>query len=154
MLKLSEITTLGALTSQNAVATTFDSTVDDSTYLLSIEATYSISAHTAGEGPIVCGVAHNDYSAAEIVEWYIANGAWDRADKVAQEHNRRKIRQVGIFPGVSAIETLNDGIPVKTKLGFIVEDGQTLSLWALNEDAATLTTGTVLEAQGKVWAGL
>ncbi len=152
MLKCSELVTLGTLGAQTAIVTVFDSTVEDSTYLLSIECVYSMSEHAVNEGPIVVGVAHSDYTAAEILEWYQAAGAWDRGDKIAQEHNSRKIRQVGVFPGLVGFEVLNDGRPLKTKLGFMLAPGDTLGLWAINEDNGALTTGTVVEASGKVWA--
>ncbi len=153
MLKVSELHSLGALASGTFDSNAFDSTVDDSTYLLSIQAVWSMAEHTAGEGPIVVGVAHSDYTVAEISEWFSATGAWDRGNKVAQEQNRRSIRQVGVFDGNNVSETLNDGVPVKTKLGFMLSPGDTLQQWAINQDTSILTTGTLILADGKVWAG-
>ncbi len=153
MLKASEQLSLGALATETSAKQNFDSTVDDNTFLLSVEAVYSLEAHTGGEGPIVVGIAHGDYTAAEITEWFAATGSWDRSDKIAQERQRRKIRQVGQFEGGSVNEVLNEGRAIKTTLKFAVEDGQTLALWSISLHGSTLTTGTIVHCTGKVWAG-
>ncbi len=152
MLKCSESLPVSNLLSSTAAKADFDSVVDDTTFLLSLEATWDIEGRTAGEGPLVVGVAHSDYTAAEIEEWFQATGSWDRADKIAQERQTRKIRQVGIFAGGGTLESLNDGKPVKTTLKFNVEDGSTLAQWALSLDSSQLTTGAVVHTNGKVWA--
>ncbi len=152
MLKISETAALGTLGSGSAFKDNFDSTVVDSVFLLSIEAAWSYGEHTPDQGPIPFGVAHSDYSAAEIGEWFAATGAWDKGDKVAQEHARRKIRQVGVFDGALAQGALNNGQPIKTKLKFGLAPGDTLAWWAVNQDTSVLTTGTLLQAEGMVWA--
>ncbi len=151
-LRCSETLALGALGSGSMVVGDFDSVVDDTTFLLSIEAVWSMGEHQADAGPIAIGVAHSDYSSGEIGEWFAATGGWDRGDVVAQEIRKRKIRQVGTFSGIAKQETLNDGKAVKTPLKFNIQDGQTLQIWALNQDTTVLTTGTLVNCDGSVWA--
>ncbi len=151
-LKVSENLALGALGSGSGVTADFDSVVDDTTFLLSIEASWSRGDGPGDQGPIAFGVAHSDYDLAEIVEWHTATGAWDRGDLIANEIRKRKIRQIGTFAGATPQETLNNGVPMKTPLKFLVSDGQTLQLWAINQDASVLTTGQVINADGQVWA--
>ncbi len=151
-LKCSESLGLAALAAGAAVSSDFDDSVSEKMYLLSIEATHALAEHTANEGPIVVGVAHSDYTSAEILEWFVATSGWDTGDKIAQEHQRRKIRQVGTFAGNSNQEVLNDGKAIKTPLRFTIESGQTLQQFAINSDAAVLTTGTFYQINGQVWA--
>ncbi len=139
---------VGALTTKTVINAAFDSVVNERTLVSSIVALWSMEAHTGGEGPIVVGVNHSDYTAAEVQEVLDATGSWDEGDLVAQEIAGRKIRQIGVFQGVAALETLNDGKPIKTKLNWILLQGQTLDVWAYNRDAATLTTGTSIKVDG------
>jgi len=153
-LKCSENLGLTTLADETIVAQAFDSTVDDTTFVLSIEATWALSGHTAGEGPITVGVAHSDYSAAEILEWFNAGGSWDRGDKIANEQRRRKCRQVGTFPGLASEEVLNEGKALKTPLKFNLSPGDTLQQWAMNQSGGSLTTGSIVDTNGTVWAAL
>lgn len=142
---------LGALADQTAIAEIFDNVVDGKTFLVSIHAAYALRAHTAGEGPIVFGVAHSDYSSAEIEEYLETTGSWKTGDKIAQEQARRKVRIIGVFDGLSTEEKFKDGELQKTPLKFMIEEAQSLKLWAYNKSGAALTTGTVLTADGSVW---
>ncbi len=130
------------------IASNMDTTMDEDTFAISSEQTWNLEAHTAGEGPIVVGLAHSDYTAAEIEEALEAVASWDAGDRIAQERRRRKVRQVGIFNGQATTEVLNDGRPVKTKLGFVINSGETLKVWAWSKDSSNLTTGTILGTQG------
>ncbi len=151
-LRASEELALATLGSGSVVAGNFDSSVDSKTFLISADLVVSLEGHTAGEGPITVGVAHADYSSTEIGEWFAGTGGWSDADLVAREVARRKIREIGTFDGAGTSEVLNDGKSIKVRLGFNIEDGQTLQMWAFNGSGATLTTGTVLEMNGSVWA--
>ncbi len=138
--------------SNSVVAVALSDTVDDSVYAISMDARLAIRNLTPGEGPIVVGVAHGDYTAAEIEECLEAVASWDRGDKIAQEQAGRKVRTVGVFAGALAEESLNQGMPIRTRLGFMLEPGTTLDWWAWNKSGAALTTGGVVEANGQVWA--
>ncbi len=154
-LRASEEMALLTLGTGSVVAGGFDSSVDERTWMVSADLVTSLEGLTPGEGPIVVGVAHGDYSSTEIGEWFAGTGGWSTADLVAQEVRRRKIRQIGTFPGLGAEEVLNDGKPVHVKLGFYLDDGQSLQMWAFNAGSTNpLTTGAVLELNGSVWARL
>ncbi len=127
------------------------SVVNERTYAASAWLQWSIRGLTAGEGPIRVGLAHGDYSDAEIEAVLEATDSWNEGNLVAQEVARRKVREVGVFSGESTDEVLNDGKPIKTALRWILLQGQTLKVWAYNASGATLTTGAVVGAAGHVW---
>ncbi len=144
-----------ALASKDVALTVFDETVNERTLVSSIVATYSNKGLTpeAGVGPIMVGICHSDYTAAEVEAFIETTGSWDEGDLVQQEVAARKIRRIGVFEEDSALETetLNDGKPIKTKLNWILNQGQTLSLWTYNMGTAPVsTTAPVANAQGHV----
>ncbi len=130
----------------------FTGTVDSDTWLLSADFLPAIRNHTAGEGPLVVGVAHSDYTAAEIEEALEATTSWNQKNKIEQERRRRKVRRIGQFAGDSTEEVLNDGKPIRVKLGFKIEEGETLSQWIWNRSGGSLTTGSVLIMSGNLFA--
>lgn len=146
-----EAVALGALAARDVVKADFDEGVDEEAFLTSIEATYTLEGHTAGEGPIMFGLAHSDYSDAEIEEYIETTTSWQRGDLVAQEKTRRRIYIIGTFAGDAVTEKFNDGKPVKTKLKLPVISSARLSLWAYNLDANVLTTGSQVLANGHCW---
>ncbi len=151
-LRVSESQALGTLGAGSLASQVFDDAVSEKMFLLSLEAAWALGEHTPDQGPITVGIAHSDYTAAEITEWIAATSAWDTGNLVAQEQNSRKIRQVGKFSGTLAQEVLNDGKQIKTPLRFIVESGQSLQQWAFNQDTSVLTTGSLVMIEGQVWA--
>ncbi len=140
----------GALASSSLTTSKMD-VVAERTFIASIWAQYAIRGHTAGEGPIRFGVAHGDYADAEIEEFLEQTASWDESDLVAREISSRKIREIGTFSGLDTEEVFNDGRMKKTKLGWILNAGATLSLWIYNASGATLTIGSVVSAAGHVW---
>ncbi len=115
------------------------------TYVSSVKATYSVIDWTpvTDAGPLSIGVAHGDYSNAEIEEWIEAStGSWDEADTVqTREIGRRLIRRIGtvVNTGESlGTHALKDGSEVHTKLGWILEDGQALKFWIYNMGSANV----------------
>lgn len=139
--------TTGAITT-----VTLSDSVINRMFLLSGKWVVALRDNTPLDGPIFFGVAHSDYTDAEILEWYNAQGNWDQGDLVAREQGRRKCRKVCIFAGELANEKVNNGMEVTTPLKFIVEEGASFTLFSINEGGATRTTGGVIELQGKVWA--
>ncbi len=144
----------GALANGDLASTAIGSIVDDRMWLMSLAGTFAARDFTAGEGPIVCGVAHSDYSAAEIEECLEAQAAWDQSDLVAREQAKRKVRTIGTFANVLTSETLNDGKEMKIKLGWMAEVGMTLQFWTWNKSGAVLTTGGIFQADGRVYASI
>ncbi len=101
------------------------------------------------------GLAHSDYSAAEIEECLENQAAIDLGDKIAQEQANRLVRSIGIITGsvvtVNAGITFNDGIPVHTKLNWRLSSGDSLNLWIRNATDTVWTTGSQLVSNGDMW---
>ncbi len=154
-----ESLTLTTLQPRDVASIDFDETVNERTLVSSLVAAYSLDDLTegAGIGPIMVGVAHNDYTTAEVEEFIENTGSWDEGDLVSQEVGKRKIRVIGIFETAASVATglgaatLNDGKAIKTKLNWILNQGQTLRLWAYNlGTAAVATTVPEISCQGHV----
>ncbi len=118
-------------------------------FAVSMDVTTTIRAATPGEGPVQVGVAHGDYTAAEIEEWYESQAGMDPTDKVAQEKNGRLCRDIGQFSLVGANEVLNNGNLKRVKLGFLLEDSKGIDAWA--HTSTLLTTGAVVNFSGKLY---
>ncbi len=156
---IDELLDVGTLASRTLVRVVFSETVNERTLVSSIKASWSLSSATGGNsiGPILVGVAHSDYSAAEIEALIESTLTWNEGDKIAQEVGKRLIRKVGQFNvSASAADTdvLNNGKPIKIKLNWILNQGQTLSLWAYN--LGTVAFGTIdpdihLEGDANLW---
>ncbi len=159
---IDETLDLGTLASKTLIANVFDETVEERTRVSSIDATWSLADFTpgAGDGPILCGVAHSDYSAAEIEEVIENTGSWTEGSKTEQEIAKRLVRIVGVFTEADAAASinqvaLNDGLPIKTKLNWILNGGDTLKVFAYNMgDSALATTDPDLHVYGhaNLWA--
>lgn len=145
---------LSTLASKTLISAAFDETVNERTLVSSIVASWSLQAFTpaTGDGPVLVGVAHGDYSSAEIEAFLETTGSWNEGDLVAQEVGKRRIRRVGVLgatTGPLTPSSLNDGKPIKTKLNWILLQGQTLQVWAYNMGSSALeTTNPVVDVQG------
>ncbi len=140
-----ETLNLGTLAPTTLVGAAFDETVNERTFVSSIRATHSLSEFTpaADRGPILVGVAHSDYSDAEIEAVIENTGSWNEGNLVQQEVAKRKVRRIGIFEipdNATDAVVLNDGKPITTKLGWILVQGQGLRQWAYNMGTAALVT--------------
>jgi len=148
--------TLGTLASFTAIKFDFGETVASRTLVTSIVATYTISDFTSagGDGPVMIGIAHSDYSFGEIEQVIEATGSWDEGDLPQQEIAKRKVRKIGVFTiptgETVGVFTLNDGNPIKTKLNWILTTGDTLSSWAYNMGTGALTAQSNILVQGHV----
>ncbi len=139
---------LGTLAASTLISDIFDETVNERCLVSSLVASYSLDNLTTPQGPIEFGVAHSDYTDAEIEEVIENTGSWNEGGLVEQEIAKRKIRKIGTFasstPVTSASTTndimFNDGKPVKTKLNWVLLQGQSLRIWAYNHSSSALTT--------------
>ncbi len=130
-----------------ANTTIFPETVIERTYCSSIRAAWSLSnwTPTSQAGPIMVGIAHFDYSAAEIESWIENVDSWNEGNLIQQEIAKRKIRIIGIFEGgddALDIVRLNDGKPIRTKVGWIFTTGQSLRMWVYNLGSSSVSTTT------------
>ncbi len=139
---------LAILADNAALAGSFTAIMTSDGRVSSIEGTYSMRDHTAGEGPIMVGVCHPDYQDAEIAQ-AITVVVTGTHTQVEMEQANRKVRIIGTFPGFSSEEQLNDGRPIKTKLNWPFSETQVaLCLFGFNASGAALTTGTILKCLG------
>ncbi len=151
-----ESMSLATLASSTLLGQDFDEVVNERTYASSMRCTHSFTRFTKGldDGPVMVGVAHGDYSDSEIEAWIENAGSWNEGDLVQQEVAKRKIRKIGVFDtpiDATASQTLNDGKPITTKLGWILLQGETLKQWAYNMGASNLeTTSPRYMVQGHV----
>ncbi len=146
---------LGTLGANTLIGSNVADTVVDTTWISSVRATWTMDLFTAStsDGPVLVGIAHSDYSDAEIEEW-VENitGSWDAGDMVSQEIAQRKCRQVGIFDNpqdTTVAARINDGNPITTKAGWMLSPGDTVRIWAYNTgDGALQTTDPAVCCQG------
>ncbi len=145
---------LGTLAANTLIGDDVDDVLTEKAYLSSVKATWTLSAGTAGPtvGPVLVGVAHSDYSDAEIEAWIENVSGWEEFNEVQQEIAKRKIRRVGILkvPETASLQAeLNDGKPITTKCGWMLGTGQTVRIWAYNMGVgAFATTDPVVHTQG------
>ncbi len=146
---------LGTLAARTVVGVLFDETVNERTLITSVDAIWSLDdlTQSAGVGPILCGIAHGDYTDAEVEEYIEQVQSWNEGNKIGQEIARRQIRLIGVFQGATVdakgMVVLNDGKPIKTRCNWILNQGQTLRMWAYNTGSQPLATTTpVLRANG------
>lgn len=125
--------------------------------LISLDLSYSWSDIGASiDDGCVFGVAHSDYSAAEIEECLESITSIDRSDKIAQERSNRLVREIGTIAGTGAAineggGSFNDGKPVKTRLNWWMGIGDQLQLWIRNASGTVWTTGSSVTLAGNLW---
>ncbi len=151
---VNEALALSTLAPNTLISALFDEAPVERMLASSLVATWSIDDLLAGQGPLIFGVAHSDYTDAEI-EAYIENaGSWDTGDKIAQEVGKRLVRIIGSMVGEQGTGTddvrFNSGRPIKTKLNWMLNTGDTLRLWAYNKDTGALTLNAILNADGHI----
>ncbi len=151
--------TLGTLAATTLLSSTNSDSVSEKAWLSSIVATWSMDQFTdaIGDGPILVGIAHSDYSDAEIEAFVEQVTGWDEGDLVSKEISSRKIRRVGTFgidgPALSGT-VLNDGRPIRTKCGWMLTTGDSIKYWAYNQgssDLATTSPAIVTAGHANLW---
>lgn len=140
---------LSTLASDTVIANAFVANATSPYRAMSIKATWSIIGLTVGEGPITVGIAHSDYTVAEIKEALEAATSINPALKVEAEQGNRLVRIVGTIS--QGQQQLNNGNPIKTRLNWLMGVGAAPVMFAYNEFPAALTTGAVVHAQGDLW---
>lgn len=155
-IQISETIDLGTLSAGGIVteALTAD-TASQGFRCTSAVITWAVNGLTAGQGPIAVGVAQSDYSGTEIGEFMNLATGFTRTNLISQEIQDRRIRTAGAVQG-GAEAGINDGKPVKTKLNWLVQEGQTINMFAHNGDDGALTTGGKVSFTGHLngfWVG-
>ena len=151
MLKVNAQVALAALAANVAVKTALLNLNDD-LKVISTDLTWAIQTLTPGEGPIDMGLASDAYTVTQITEAMDASPS-NRADEVALERTRRRVRLAGTLSGQLADSVLNDGNKVRSrKLYWNFAADVDLAVWAINRSGTTLTTGAFLEVSGEIYA--
>lgn len=151
--KIEQDCDLGALATKALVSCVSSEVARERLLLSSVSLSWTLKDMTiiADDGPILCGLAHSDYTAAEIEEVIENSGSWDEGDLVQQEVAKRKVRIIGIFRSsnltAAGAAVLNNGEPIKTKLNWILTTGKGLDFFFYNMGSDAITTG----AQGHVY---
>ncbi len=151
---IEENLSLGTLASGALVSDLWDESVNETTRISSIVVAWSMDLLTPGQGPFRFGVAHSDYTDAEIQEVIDNSGSWDTGNKISQEIGKRLVRTIGTMVGEGSVAAgdvrFNDGKPLKTKLNWILNSGDTLRMWVQNRSASAISTSVpVLKADGQ-----
>ncbi len=121
--------------------------VIEKTWCSSIVAAWTLAnwTPTANAGPIMFGVAHSDYTNAEMEEFIENVNSWNEGDLVQQEIAKRKIRIIGTFLAPESAahdEAFERGRKVKTKINWMIETGATLQVWVYNTGTMSVATTT------------
>ena len=150
VLKVSAVVTVGALGNGAVIADTLLD-LDDDVSLISADLTWAMLDHTPGEGPIDVGISSDALTVGQVQEAITASPT-SRGDRIALERSGRPVRSAGTFAGQLAYENLKDGVTIRTKLRFPLAQAQILDAYARNVGGATLTTGTLIRTQGRIYA--
>jgi len=145
----------GALGPKVLAGQDFPEVVVEKTWCSSIDVAWTLSNVTpvADAGPILVGVAHNDYTNAEVEEFLENVNSWDRSDLVqSREIGKRFVRQIGIFEmpdSVTDSVRLNDGRKIHTKIGWMLQSGQTLKMFSYNLGAVGMSGASAPNVAGR-----
>ena len=146
---------MGALTSGDVISGEFVPVSVTPYRVMSINVTWALSNLGAtADDTQEFGVAHSDYSAAEIEECLESTGSLDIGDKIAMERGNRLVRSIGVFmesAGTGAGLSFNGGKPMKTKLNWFIGNGDGINLWIRNGSATVYTTGANVSKLGVMW---
>ena len=145
--KVNQEISIGTIGSKAANATVMPDSVSEKAWISSMRASWALSNYTpvADAGPILVGVAHSDYSTAEIEEFLETLGSWDEGDLIEQERARRRIRVVGVFEepeDTTDVVVLGDGGAITTKLGWMLQSGMSLKTFTYNLGGVSLSGAT------------
>ncbi len=155
LVRINAAVAIGALAALDVVSGAVTAASTSTYRLISVHAAYSIVDAGAGaDDGQTFGLAHGDYSAAEIEECLEATTAIDAGDKIANERANRLVRVLGTFAGTALAGggvQFNDSQPVKVRLNWLMTIGDTLTLWVRNASGAVYTTGASITIAGDLW---
>ncbi len=153
--RVNSILQAGALASNDVIVGAVINAAADTYRLISVHAAYAWGDLGAlVDHGCVFGLAHSDYSAAEVEECLESITAIDLGDKVAQEQANRLVREIGVIQPAAAVSgssVYNDGRPVKTRLNWLMSIGDQLNLWIRNSSGTVWTTNSEVSIDGKLW---
>lgn len=149
---------IGALASADVISGAVTNNATNPLRVISAHLAYSIADIGAVvDDAFAFGLAHGDYTAAEIEECLESGGSMDMGDKIALEQSSRLVREVGMISGPSDPSGGAGGIPfadgrvIRTKLNWMLSIGEALQVWVRNNSGNVYTTGSTLAVSGKLW---
>ncbi len=153
--RVNALSAIGALASLDVTGADLTGASVNPYRIVSVDFSYSLTnlGATTDDGQEF-GLAHSDYTNAEIEECLEAQAAIDIGDKVAQEQSNRLVRTIGQMtgaPGTGAGLSFNDGTPLKTRLNWHISIGDFLRLWIRNGSGIVYTTGASIVTMGNMW---
>ncbi len=141
---------LSTLANNTTLTASLLGTLQEDLYVISAHLTWTIRTLTAGEGPLQVGIAHSDYTVGEVQE-NIDVTLLGPGKKIEQEQARRLVRRVGMFDGLASEEKLFDGVPIKTTIKWVADDGEDLNVFVSNRSGGAMTTGAIIQCHGTVF---
>ncbi len=149
-IEFSDALALGALADNTVKNVAVGPAFAEDIRIKSVDCLWTLRDATPGEGPITVGFAHSDYSITEIAE--ALNVAFtSQGSKIEKEQASRLVRKVGTFPVLAADEVLNNGVPIRTRLNWLINDGFELDAFAINRSGAIMTTGAIVTLPGTIY---
>ncbi len=139
----------GALATATLVSGTLVPAGDEEFYAISGDFAISVTGLAAGEGPLLVGCAHGDYTDAEIEEAVEATTSISRGDLLVLEKSRRKVRTWGTL--TADLDTIGGGEVKRCYMGMSITTGEDIRLWVYNLSAGQLTTGAIVKASGTMF---
>ena len=153
--RIEDTFSLGALASLDVVSSALITTATNPYRLMSIDVSWSLSdLGASADDTCEFGVAHSDYTSAEIEECLESQASIDFGNKIANEQAQRLVRSIGIFTGTGgtgASSQYNEGRPMKTKLNWYIGIGDHITVWARNGSGTVYTTGADIVSIGVMW---
>ncbi len=153
--RLQSFLAVGALVSGDVIAGAITAAPVSSIRIMSLKAAWNIADKGASDDDAYqFGVAHSDYTAAEIEECLESQASMDLGDKIAQEQANRLVRVIGSMSGAAGAGggiDFKEGAIVSTKLNWLLSPGDTLNAWVRNGSGATYVTGALLLPVGDLW---
>ncbi len=142
---------LGALAAGSTVAGSLTAFGVTKVRCISADLAFSLNDATSGQGPILVGCHSSDLSVTEVNENLDARPT-SQSDIIAMERSRRPVRQVGkLIADETGGNRLNHGDEQRVKLGFTLDTGTELQVFARNEDTAVLVTGGIVHVSGTLF---
>jgi len=145
--------TLGALATLDVTSAALTAVPVNPTRLITLDASFGLSNTIAADDGHTFGVAHGDYTNAEIEECLEATNSINPGDKVTQERANRLVRYIGKFEKGAAGESgsFNDGKRIKIRLNWPMAIGQNLVIWCRNGGSNVWTSGADILIDGNLW---
>ncbi len=153
--RVASATPAGALASNDVTSAAITGVSTDLLRIVSVDFSYGLSdlGATSDDGQEF-GLAHSDYTPAEIEACLEETGQMNPGDLLAREVGNRLVRTIGQMvgaPGTGAGLNFNNGMRVKTRLNWLLSTGDALSLWIRNSSGTVWTTGASIDTIGDMW---